>query len=97
MTVIDFISQYVQHNSIVRLVYKNPGGHRTVLNYEWDVVSMEHEITKGRGKFAAFTKHKVIGVASILTHGSYADAINIVIEEKPKSEIRNDKLEELGI
>jgi hypothetical protein len=96
MTVIDFISQYVQHNSLVRLVYKNPNGHKTVLN-DWSDVSMEHEITKGRGKFAAFTKHEVVGVASILTPGSYADAINIVIEEKPKSEIRNDKLEELGL
>jgi hypothetical protein len=96
MTLKDFVKQYVEHNSLIRVVYKLPGGHKAVLN-RWSEVSMDHELLKMKGKFAKFANHEVIGVASILTTGSYPDAVNIVVKEIPEDVLRDNKLEELGI
>ena len=96
MKVRDFVEINIEHNSLVRLVYKNPGGHKLVLN-NWSDVDMEHQILKGRGKFSRFLDHEVIGIASILTPGNYPEAINIVIKEIPIEELRHSKLGELGI
>ena len=96
MTLKDFVKQYVEHNSLIRVVYKLPGGHKAVLN-SWSEVSMDHELLKMKGKFAKFTNHEVIGLASILTTGSYSDAINIVVKEIPEDVLRDNKLQELGI
>ena len=91
MTLKEFIDEYIEHNSLVRVLYKNPGGHKTVLN-DWDDVAMDWEIVKGEGKYAPYINHKVLYVASILVRGPYSEAINIVIEEIPLHKLREDKL-----
>lgn len=90
----DFVEINIEHNSLVRLVYKIPGGHKLVLN-EWADVDMEHQIIKGRGKFSKFLDHRVIGITSISTGVSYPEAINIVIEEIPLDVLRQEKLNKL--
>jgi hypothetical protein len=94
MTLKEFIEEYIQHNSLVRVLYKNPGGHKIVLN-DWDDVDMDWKIVKGEGKYAAYVNHKVLGVTSILVRGPYSEAINIVIEEIPLDELRDNKLKSL--
>lgn len=91
MTLKDFIEEYIEHNSLVRVLYKNPGGHKVVLN-DWDDVAMDWEIVKGQGKYAPYINHKVLYVTSILVRGPYSEAINIVIEEIPLDELRENKL-----
>jgi hypothetical protein len=94
MTLKDFIHEYVEHNSLVRVLYKNPGGHKTVLN-DWDDVDMDWEIVKGEGKYAPYINHKVLCVTSISVRGPYSEAINIVIEEIPLDKLREDKINTL--
>lgn len=91
MTLKEFINEYVEGNSLVRVLYKNPGGHKTVLN-DWDIVAMDWEIVRGQGPYSPYINHKVLGVASILTGGPYPESINIVIEEIPLDELRENKL-----
>jgi hypothetical protein len=74
----EFIKQF-SHNNIIRLVYKMPGGHEVVLD-NWNDVSMDHEITRQRGKFRHYIDNEVLGLAGIVTEGRYPEAINIVIE-----------------
>ena len=88
----DFIKEYVEHNSLVRVLYKNPGGHKLILD-DWNDVAMDWEIVKGQGKYAPYVNHKVLGVASILVRGPYPESINIVIEEIPLDELRETKLD----
>ena len=88
----DFIKEYVEHNSLVRVLYKNPGGHKLILD-DWNDVAMDWEIVKGQGKYAAYVNHKVLGVTSILVRGPYPESINIVIEEIPLDELRETKLD----
>lgn len=90
----DFIKEYVEHNSLVRVLYKNPGGHKLVLD-DWNDVSMDWTIVKGEGKYAPYVNHKVLGVTSILVRGPYPESINIVIEEIPLDELRENKLNSL--
>lgn len=92
MTLRDFIDEYVEHNSLVRVLYKIPGGHELILN-DWNDVDMDHQIIKGRGKYSPYINHKVVGVASILVGGPYPEAINIVIEKIPLKELRDRKLD----
>ena len=87
----DFIENYIEHNSVVRLVYKNKGGHRIVLN-DWKDVDMDHQVKSGIGKYAIYVNHKVLGVTSISTGDSHPEAINIVIEEIPVEILRENKL-----
>jgi hypothetical protein len=94
MTLQEFVKDYVEANSLVRVLYKEKGGHRIVLN-DWNDVDMDHQIVKGVGKYAAYINHKVIGIASISVRGHYSEAINIVIEEIPLAELRNNKLKSL--
>ena len=94
MTLKEFTENYIEHNSLVRVLYKEKGGHKIVLN-DWDDVDMDWEIVKGRGKYAAYINHKVIGIASISVRGPYSEAINIVIEEIPLDELRENKLSAL--
>ena len=91
MTLKEFIKEYIQPNSLVRVLYKNPGGHKLVLN-DWNEVAMDWEIVKGRGKYGPYINHKVLGIASILVRGPYSESINIVIEEIPLDELRETKL-----
>lgn len=90
----EFVKTYIEHNSIIRLVYKQQRGHKCVLE-TWQDVSMEHEILKGNGKYKAFINHEVIGIASICTSGPFSDAINIVIEEIPVDQLRHTKIDSL--
>ena len=92
MTLKEFIKEYIQPNSLVRVLYKIPVGHKLILN-DWDEVSMDWEIVKGEGKYAPYINHKVLGIASILTGGPYPESINIVIEEIPLDELRETKLD----
>lgn len=92
MTLKEFINEYIQPNSLVRVLYKIPVGHKLILN-DWDEVAMDWEIVKGEGKYAPYINHKVLGIASILTGGPYPESINIVIEEIPLDELRETKLD----
>jgi hypothetical protein len=92
MTLKEFTENYIEHNSLVRLLYKNPGGHKLILN-DWDDVDMDHQIVKGKGLYAAYVNHKVLGVTSIVVRGPYSEAINIVIEEIPLHILREQKLQ----
>ena len=79
----EFIEKF-SHNNIVRLLYKEKGGHRVVHN-DWNDVSMDWEINKGKGKNRHFINNEVLGLASICFHSGsgvhHSEAINIVIEE----------------
>lgn len=92
MTLQEFVKDYVEANSLVRVLYKEKGGHRIVLN-DWDDVDMDHQIVKGKGKYAPYVNHKVIGIASISVRGPYSEAVNVVIEEVPLHILREKKLQ----
>lgn len=94
MTLKDFIDEYVEHNSLVRVLYKHKGGHKLILN-DWDDVDMGWKIVDGKGKYSAYVNHKVLGVTSILVRGPYSDAVNIVIEEIPLDQLRDTKISNL--
>ena len=76
----EFIETVIEHNSLVRLLYKEKSNHR-IVNNDWDDVSMEHEILKGYGNDRHYINNEVLGICSIHTGGHYPEAINIVIEE----------------
>ena len=90
----EFIENYIEHNSLVRLLYKEKSGHKIVLD-NWDDVSMEHEILKGKGKFKNYINYDVLGIVSILVGGPYSEAINIVIKEIDLPTLRKIKLEQV--
>lgn len=90
----DFIHEYVEHNSLVRVLYKHKGGHKLILD-DWDDVDMDWEIVRGEGKYAPYINHKVLYISSILVRGPYSEAINIVIEEIPLDKLREDKINTL--
>jgi len=94
MTLKEFTENYIEHNSLVRVLYKEKGGHRIVLN-DWNDVDMDHQIVKGQGKYAPYVNHKVLGVTSIVVRGPYSEAVNVVIEEIPLDELRDNKLSTL--
>ena len=80
----EFIQNF-SHNNIVRLMYKEKGGHRCVLE-DWNDVSMDHEILKSRGKNRHYIDNEVLGLATICFRPGdgihhYPEALNIVIEE----------------
>ena len=77
----DFIINFVEHNTLIRLVYKHWGGHKIVTE-SWDDVSMEWEVLQSKGKYKDYINNEVIGITDILVHGNYSEAVNIVIKEK---------------
>ena len=80
MTLGEFIKNF-SHNNLIRLMYKDKGGHRLVLD-TWNDVSMDWEVNKAKGKNRHYINNQVLGLASILqTDGHYPEALNIVIEE----------------
>ena len=91
MKLYEFINNFIEHNSLVRLLYKEKSGHQTVLD-DWNKVSMEHEILKHKGKYKNYINNEVIGITSILVDGPYSEAINIVIEKIPIKEVRKNKI-----
>lgn len=78
----EFIKNF-SHNNIVRLHHKIKGGHQLVLE-DWNDVSMDHEILKGKGKNRHYLNNEVLGLTSIYFPPNkghhYPEAINIVIE-----------------
>ena len=90
----EFIDQFINHNSLVRLVYKIPGGNKLVLD-SWDDVDMAWSIVKGKGKFSLYTNHEVIHITDISVRGPYSEAVNIVIEEIPVDVLRDRKLDSI--
>ena len=79
----EFIKNF-SHNNIIRLVYKCKGVHEIVLD-DWNDVSMDHEILKGKGKNRHYIDNEVLGLTTICFNGggsstSYPEALNIVIE-----------------
>jgi hypothetical protein len=79
----EFIKNF-SHNNIVRLMYKEKGGHGCVLE-DWNDVSMDHEILNSRGKNRHYIDNEVLGLATICFRPGeghhYPEALNIVIEE----------------
>lgn len=78
LTLSQFISIFVEHNTLIRLWYKAENGkdgqHVEVI--EGDKPMMEHELTK-----SVYKNTNVIGVTDILYYKSpYLEAVNIVIE-----------------
>lgn len=76
----EFIENF-SHNNVIRLVYKIPSGHSTVLK-DWNQVCMDWEINKGLGKFKDYINSEVIGIAQISMRNRYEDAINIIIKNE---------------
>jgi hypothetical protein len=92
----EFIKQF-SHNNIVRLVYKDKGGHKLVLN-GWNDVSMDHEILKGEGMNRHYINNEVSGLTGIYFqsgHTHYPEAINIVIEELENQPMIEEVKEEI--
>jgi hypothetical protein len=75
-----FLKEFIEPNSLVRLVYKTDGGHKIVLD-SWSSVTMEWEILKGKGENRHYVDNEVLGIASIWMSCNNFEAINIVIEE----------------
>ena len=92
----EFIKQF-SHNNIVRLVHKNPGGHKLVLE-GWNDVSMDHEILNGKGKNRHYIDNEVLGLAGInFPSGQghhYPEALNIVIEELENQPMIDEVIED---
>lgn len=90
----EFIENYVEQNTLIRLLYKIKGGHEVVLD-DWNDVSMEHEVLKGKGKFAEFINNEVYGVTDVLVDGSYSEAVNIVIKKMDVPYQRRFKIDKI--
>jgi hypothetical protein len=88
----EFIQNF-SHNNLIRLVYKNKGGHEIVLE-TWNDVSMDWEIVKGKGKNRHYINNEVLGVASIGGMKCYSEAINIVIEQLEDQPLIEEAVEE---
>ena len=87
----EFIEKF-SHNNIIRLVYKNNGGHEIVLE-TWDDVSMDWEINKSKGKNRHYVNNEVLGIVSIIGIKRNEDAINIVIEKLENQEFIEEFIE----
>lgn len=92
----EFIKNF-SHNNVIRLVYKNNGGHETVLK-DWNDVSMDWEVNKQKGKFRHFINNEVLGLATISFRSGegihHADAVNIVIEKLQNQPFIEENLED---
>lgn len=92
----EFIENF-SHNNVIRLMHKEKGGHRCVLE-TWNDISMDHEILKGKGKNRHYINNEVLGLAGIYFnsgHSHYPEAINIVIEELENQPMIEEVVEEL--
>jgi len=78
-------------------MYKDKGGHKCVLN-DWNDVSMDHEILKGKGKNRHYINNEVLGLAGIYFQSyscNYPEAINIVIEELENQPLISETQDEI--
>ncbi len=74
MKVKEFISKFVEYNTLIRLWYKTKGGHTEVI--KGDKPMMEHQLVN-----SDYADKEVVGVTDILyQHSHYAEAVNLVIE-----------------
>lgn len=75
MNLKDFIENFVESNTLIRLQYKTESGHEAV---NGDNPEMEWKLKEG-----VYADRKVIGVTDILyPHSNYPDAVNITIERE---------------
>ena len=88
----EFIEKF-SHNNIVRLVYKNKGGHEIVLE-TWNDVSMDWQINQAKGKNRHYIDNEVLGLACIGGMNQYQEAINIVIEKLEVQPFIDEVIEE---
>ena len=92
----EFIKQF-SHNNIIRLVYKDKGGHKLVLD-DWNDVSMDHQVLNGKGKNRHYINNEVVCLASICLRPElghrYPEAINIVIEKLEKQPYIEEVIDE---
>ena len=92
----EFIENF-SHNNVIRLVYKNKGGHEVVLE-EWNYTSMDWEVNKQKGKFRHYINNEVLGLATIsFGYGTgihHSDALNIVIEKLDNQPYLDEVIEE---
>ena len=93
----EFIKNF-SHNNIIRLHYKIKGGNQCVLD-DWNDVSMDHEITRGKGKNRHYINNEVIGLVNIsfppASGCHYPEAINIVIEELENQPMIDETVDEI--
>jgi len=70
----EFIEQFVAKNTLVRLWYKELGGHSLIdsskLYMEWELVESD------------FALNEVEYITDILVPGPYVEAVNIVIKRR---------------
>ncbi len=94
MTLGEFIQNF-SHNNVIRLVYPIKGGHELVLQ-DWNDVSMDWEVNKGKGKFRHYVNNQVLGLASIyFSRGvDHPEALNIIIERLENQPIVEETQEE---
>lgn len=74
----DFIEEFVEPNTLIRLWKKIKGGHQLLFD-STDMVEMEWKIKKGEGIYKGLEDSPVVGVTDILVKGNYTEAVNIVI------------------
>lgn len=78
----EFIKNF-SHNNVVRLLYKDEGGHKAVLK-DWNDVSMDWEIHQGKGKFRKYVDCEVMGLTNVSFSAGdgihHPEALNIVIK-----------------
>jgi len=78
----EFIKNF-SHNNVIRLVFKNEGGHEVVLD-NWNDVSMDWQVNKQQGIFRHYIDNEVLGLTNISFTSvgvNHPEAINIVIEK----------------
>ena len=75
MNVKDFIENFIEHNTLIRLWYKTGTGHEEVIT--GDKPMMEHQLIKSN-----FAAREVVGVTDIYYHKShYVEAVNLIKSE----------------
>lgn len=74
MKVKEFVEQFIERNTLVRLWYNTKGGHEEVI--EGDKPMMEWELEK-----CEYQDNNVVGVTDIqYLNSRYNEAVNLVIE-----------------
>ena len=75
----DFVSKFIEPNSVIRLWKPIKGGHEMIANHN-DDVCMNWEITDEIGIYKDYINNEVKGVTDILmSKSNYMEAINITI------------------
>lgn len=92
----EFIKNF-SHNNVIRLVYNCKGGHEVVLE-NWNDVSMDWEVNKGKNKFRHYIDNEVLGLTTISfgagTGIHHSEALNIIIEKLEKQPFIEEVIEE---